>query len=106
MLAQRITIFQTASVRATRKLQNTYDVGPEVLQSMILNVAKVCRIEGEFNLATRYLASLNNIDLTNEIRVSGYHFGCYLIHFFWLKVFRPKNGFAEIHLAERSSIGR
>lgn len=69
IMAQRITIARAAGLRATRKLQNTFNVRTDMLQSMILNVASECRLEGRINLAIRYLAVLYNMNTSAEIKV-------------------------------------
>lgn len=69
ILAQRITIARAAGLRATRKLQNTFNVRSDILQSMLLHVATECRLEGRTNLAIRYLAVLNNMTPSSEIKV-------------------------------------
>lgn len=69
ILAQRITIAKAAGLRATRKLQNTFNVRADILQSMLLNVATESRLEGNTNLAIRYLAVLSSMQTSNEIRV-------------------------------------
>lgn len=73
ILAQRITIYKTAGLRATRKLQNKFNVRPDILQSMLLHVATESRLEGDTNLAIRYLAVLNTMNTSNEIRVNTKH---------------------------------
>lgn len=59
LLAQRITILRSAGVRATRRLQNTFNVPVDVQQTMLLDVAREARHEGELNMAVRYLAVLS-----------------------------------------------
>lgn len=70
ILAQRITIAKSAGLRATRKLQNTFNVRADILQSMVLHVATESRLEGNTNLAIRYLAVLNTMNTSNEIKVN------------------------------------
>lgn len=69
ILAQRITIAKAAGLRAKRKLQNTFNVCADIIQSMLLHVATESRLEGKFNLAIRYLAVLNTMNTSNEIKV-------------------------------------
>ncbi len=61
ILAQRISIVKSAGVRASRKLNSLFGEQQDVLQTMLLNLASECRIEGNKNLAVRYLASLNAV---------------------------------------------
>lgn len=68
MLAQRLTLFNLAGIRATRKLQSFYCV-EQVSHSTILNLLKLARKEGHYDVATRYLAMLHQLDLSADIKV-------------------------------------
>lgn len=68
ILAQRITIFNLAGVRAKRKIEAVVKMS-EGIQSMLLNLVSEARKEESFNLATRYLATLNSMQLSSEIKV-------------------------------------
>lgn len=70
ILAQRISIFKSAGIRATRKLNTLYGVQQDVLQTMLLDLASECRLEGNKNLAIRYLASLNSISTSEGSKVN------------------------------------
>lgn len=65
ILAQRIIIVKSAGVRASRKLKSLFGEQQDVLQSILLNLASECRLEGNKNLAIRYLASLSSV-CTND----------------------------------------
>lgn len=65
ILAQRISIVKSAGVRASRKLNSLFGEQQNVLQTILLNLAGECRLEGNTNLAVRYLASLSSL-CTND----------------------------------------
>lgn len=71
LLAQRITILRSAGVRATRRLQNTFNVPADVQQTMLLDVAREARHEGQLNMAVRYLAVLNGMPALSNQAKSG-----------------------------------
>ncbi|KAG4079703.1 hypothetical protein HA402_009089 [Bradysia odoriphaga] len=61
ILAQRISIVKSAGVRAGRKLNSLFGEQQDVIQTMLLNLASECRVEGNRNLAIRYLAQLRSV---------------------------------------------
>lgn len=61
-----MSIVKSAGVRASRKLSSLFGgEQQDVLQTMLLNLASECRVEGNKNLAVRYLAALSSV-CTNE----------------------------------------
>lgn len=69
ILAQRISIVKSAGVRASRKLNTLFGEQQDVLQTMLLNLASECRVEGDKNLAVRYLAALSLVCSTDGSKV-------------------------------------
>lgn len=68
ILAQRIAIFNSAGIRARRKIESVLEIN-EGIQNMLLNLIAESRKEKSFNMATRYLATLNNQVLSKEMKV-------------------------------------
>lgn len=80
ILAQRIVLFNSAGVRAKRKIESFFNIS-EGTQEMLLNLASVCRKEGFSNLAIRYMADLHSMELPRDFQV-----------IFWFKIiFNYKN---------------
>lgn len=73
ILAQRITIFKSAGTRARRKIETVYNL-KDGIQQMTLNLATECREEGYQNLSQRYLSSIQNMQLTRDMKVRCFHF--------------------------------
>lgn len=67
VLAQRVTMFQSAGVRARRKIENVCKF-TEGIQQMILNLVTECREEGFTNLGNRYSCALQKMTLSREMR--------------------------------------
>lgn len=67
ILAQRVTMVQSAGIRATRKIANVGKFGTS-LQQMVLNLITECRDEGFFNLGERYSAELHKMQLPRELK--------------------------------------
>lgn len=65
ILAQRISIVKSAGVRAGRKLNSLFGEQQDVIQTMLLTLASECRVEGNTNLAVRYLAQLQLVSSTD-----------------------------------------
>lgn len=66
-MAQRSIIFQSAGVRARRKIENACNF-TNVIQQMILNLVSECRAEGFFNLGERYSVMLHKMELLHEMK--------------------------------------
>lgn len=66
ILAQRVTLFESAGIRVKRKLENVCKFTDGVEQ-MILNLMAECRDEGIPNLSERYLSMFHNKKLSTEI---------------------------------------
>lgn len=69
ILAQRIILFQSAGIRAQRKIENVCNM-TNGIQEMILELAGECRQEGYLNMSQRYLASLREMNhLSRDITI-------------------------------------
>lgn len=67
ILAQRITLLESAGVRAKRKFENVCKFG-DGIQQMMLNLVAECREEGFLNLGERYSATLQKKNLNREMK--------------------------------------
>lgn len=67
VLAQRVVMFQSAGVRARRKIENVCKF-TEGIQQMILNLVTECREEGFSNLGNRYSCALQKMTLSREMK--------------------------------------
>lgn len=63
ILAQRLTLFQSATLGATRKIEHSSDG----IQQMLLNLVSECHQEGFNNLGKRYSSILHQMKLSNEM---------------------------------------
>lgn len=68
ILAQRIILFQSAGLRAQRKIENVCNL-TNGIQQMILELAGECREERCFNMSQRYLASLREMNTSREMSI-------------------------------------
>ncbi|XP_075154936.1 serine/threonine-protein kinase tefu [Haematobia irritans] len=59
ILSHQISLFQTAGVRAKRKIKEFYKDDP--IEKCLLKCIRDCKAAGEINLATRYISILNNM---------------------------------------------
>ncbi|XP_061389717.1 serine/threonine-protein kinase ATM [Musca vetustissima] len=58
ILSHQISLFQTAGIRASRKIKEFYKDDP--IEKCLLKCIRDCKAAGELNLAKRYVAMLNN----------------------------------------------
>lgn len=68
ILAQRFTLFQSATIVATRKIENLNDG----IQQILLKLVTECREEGDTNLGKRYSYILHKMKLPNEIEAKAF----------------------------------
>ncbi|XP_005181014.2 serine/threonine-protein kinase ATM [Musca domestica] len=59
ILSHQISLFQTAGIRASRKIKEFYKDDP--VEKCLLKCIRDCKAAGEINLAKRYVAILNNM---------------------------------------------
>lgn len=71
ILAQRVTIFESAGVRFKRKLTNVWQTNNGI-QHMYIELVDRCREEGVFNLGKRYLSKLQEKSLSKEMKARTY----------------------------------
>ncbi|XP_031619505.1 serine/threonine-protein kinase ATM [Contarinia nasturtii] len=71
ILAQRITLLESAGVRAKRNFEKVFKFGDGIDQ-MILNLVSECREEGFYNLGERYLSTLYKKKLNREMNARAY----------------------------------
>ncbi|KAM7347211.1 serine/threonine-protein kinase tefu isoform 2-T3 [Cochliomyia hominivorax] len=69
ILSHQISLFQTAGIRANRKINEFYKDNP--IEKCLLKCIRECKAAGEINLAKRYIAILKNMPTTNiQLKVS------------------------------------
>lgn len=66
--AQRIALVQVAGTRAKRKIDGI--LNSDSAQRLIMDLVGECRAEGSYNLSTRYLSMLEQLELTDEMTVN------------------------------------
>lgn len=71
ILAQRITLLESAGVRAKRKFESVGNFSNGI-QEMILNLVAECREEGFLNLGQRYSAMLHKNNLNREMKARAF----------------------------------
>ncbi|XP_013106382.2 serine/threonine-protein kinase ATM [Stomoxys calcitrans] len=64
ILSHQISLFQTAGIRANRKIKEFYMDNP--IEKCLLKCIRDCKAAGEINLATRYIAVLKNLCVNND----------------------------------------
>lgn len=70
ILAQRVTLLESAGVRAKRKFESVSKF--DGIQQMILNLVAECREEGFLNLGERYSATLHKKNLIREMKARAF----------------------------------
>lgn len=68
ILAQRIILFQSAGIRAQRKIESVCNL-TNGIQQMILELAGECREEGCLNMSQRYLAQLREMSPSRDMTI-------------------------------------
>ncbi|XP_037818798.1 serine/threonine-protein kinase ATM isoform X1 [Lucilia sericata] len=63
ILSHQISLFQTAGIRANRKINEFYKENP--IEKCLLKCVRDCKAAGEINLAKRYIAILKNMPIDN-----------------------------------------
>ncbi|XP_046801392.1 serine/threonine-protein kinase ATM isoform X1 [Lucilia cuprina] len=63
ILSHQISLFQTAGIRANRKINEFYKENP--IGKCLLKCVRDCKTAGEINLAKRYIAILKNMPIDN-----------------------------------------
>ncbi|XP_055323121.1 serine/threonine-protein kinase ATM isoform X2 [Sitodiplosis mosellana] len=71
ILAQRVTLLESAGVRAKRKFESVCKFG-DGIQQMILNLVAECREEDFLNLGERYSAALHKKALNREMKARAF----------------------------------
>ncbi|XP_065364298.1 serine/threonine-protein kinase ATM isoform X2 [Calliphora vicina] len=69
ILSHQISLFQTAGIRANRKINEFYKENP--IEKCLLKCVRDCKAAGEINLAKHYIAKLKNMPTNNvQLKVS------------------------------------